>query len=167
MLLLDKIFDMNDSLKSGLTFGLASGVITTLGLIIGLYFGTSSREVVLAGIITIAFADALSDAFGMHLSVEAKLNHKDHEVMHSATSTFAAKLLIALTFAVPVLLIGLDCAILVCIVWGAILLSGVSVLIARQKKEKGVKIVIEHLIIAGIVIAVSFGIGTMLSLFVL
>ena len=53
---------MEVSIKKGVSFGLTSGTITTLGLMVGLYSGTQSRLVVLGGIVTIAIADALSDA---------------------------------------------------------------------------------------------------------
>lgn len=59
------------SYKTGISFGLVSGVLTTLGLLVGLGVGTQSREVIIGGILTIAVADALSDAFGVHLSQES------------------------------------------------------------------------------------------------
>ena len=58
---------MKISIRKGFGFGLTSGIITTLGLMIGLTFGTSSKAIVLGGIILIAVADALSDAMGMHV----------------------------------------------------------------------------------------------------
>jgi hypothetical protein len=45
---------MKLSFKTGLSFGLTSGVITTLGLMVGLHSGTHSRTVVIGGIVTIA-----------------------------------------------------------------------------------------------------------------
>jgi hypothetical protein len=44
---------MKRSLKTGLSFGLPSGVITTLGLMIGLRAGTHSRRAVTGGIVPI------------------------------------------------------------------------------------------------------------------
>ena len=38
---------------------------------IGLYSGTNPRGVVIGGILTIAIADSLSDALGIHISEEA------------------------------------------------------------------------------------------------
>ena len=63
---------MKEWLRSGVSFGLTSAVITTLGLMVGLHSGTGSKLVVLEGIITIAIADAFSDALGMHISKEAE-----------------------------------------------------------------------------------------------
>ena len=90
---------MKSSFKTGLSFGLTSGVITTLGLMVGLQAGTHSRAVVLGGIVTIAVADALSDAMGVHISEESKNSGPVRHVWESTVATFVSKLCIALTFA--------------------------------------------------------------------
>ena len=56
---------MKDSLCTGISFGLTSAVITKLGLMVGLPSGTHSKVVLLAGILTIAIADAFSDVLGI------------------------------------------------------------------------------------------------------
>ncbi|MFN3301827.1 MAG: VIT1/CCC1 transporter family protein, partial [Patescibacteria group bacterium] len=89
---------MNHSLKIGFSFGLTSGVITTLGLIVGLHAGTHSKIVVLGGILTIAIADAFSDALGIHISEESEVKHNLKEIWQSTISTFLAKFLFTLTF---------------------------------------------------------------------
>ena len=53
---------MKHQLKVGLSFGLTSAIITTLSLMVGLISGTESKMVVIGGILTIAIADAFSDA---------------------------------------------------------------------------------------------------------
>jgi len=63
---------MGHSLKTGFSFGLTSGIITTLGLMVGLHSGTHSKLAVTGGILTIAIADAFSDALGIHISEESK-----------------------------------------------------------------------------------------------
>ena len=47
---------MKRSVKAGFSFGLTSGVITTLGLMVGLHSSTHSKLVVIGGILTIAIA---------------------------------------------------------------------------------------------------------------
>ena len=42
---------MKDSLRTGISLGMTSAVITTLGLMVGLHSGTHSKIVVLAGIV--------------------------------------------------------------------------------------------------------------------
>jgi VIT1/CCC1 family predicted Fe2+/Mn2+ transporter len=114
---------MKPSFKTGFSFGLTSGVITTLGLMVGLHSGTHSKIAVIGGILTIAIADAASDALGIHVSEEAK-NTKSHKQVWEATiATFFSKLLFALTFVLPVLLFPLSTALIISIAWGFLLLA--------------------------------------------
>ena len=76
------------SIQVGMSFGLASGVITSLGLVVGLAFGTESRIAVIGGIVTIAIADSLSDALGIHISEEAESVHTSMEIWLATGATF-------------------------------------------------------------------------------
>jgi len=146
-------------LRKGISFGLTSAVITTLGLIVGLHSGTHSRIVVLAGIVTIAVADALSDALGIHISEEAENAHTAREIWEATVATFLTKFLFAATFLVPVLLLSLSAAIIVNLTWGLSILSVLSYIIARSQGKPPWKIVGEHLVIAMIVIALTNWVG--------
>jgi len=150
---------MKDSLRKGVSFGLTSAVITTLGLIVGLHSGTHSRIVVLAGIVTIAVADALSDALGIHISEEAENTHTAREIWEATVATFLTKFLFAATFLVPVLLLSLSAAIIVNLTWGLSILSVLSYIIARSQGKPPWRIVGEHLVIAMIVIALTNWVG--------
>ncbi|UCF78866.1 MAG: hypothetical protein JSW03_00885 [Candidatus Eiseniibacteriota bacterium] len=150
---------MKDSLRTGLTFGLTSGVITTLGLMVGLHSGTHSRLVVIGGIVTIAVADAFSDALGIHISEEAEHVHNTFEIWISTLATFASKFLFALTFVVPVIFLPLTTAIIVSLVWGFLILTLLSLHIARAQGNNPWKVVGEHLLIAGVVIISTHYIG--------
>ncbi len=86
---------MNDSLRTGIFFGLTSASITTLGLMVGLHSGTGSKAIVLGGILTIAIADAFSDALGIHISEESENKHTEKEIWISTIATFLAKFLFA------------------------------------------------------------------------
>jgi len=156
---------MNDSLKTGLSFGLTSGVITTLGLMVGLHSGTNSKLVVLGGILTIAIADAFSDALGIHVSEEAEGNHTHKEVWLSTFATFFFKLLFASTFIVPVLLLELNHAMIVSIIWGLSILSIASFKIAKSQGENVWKVMGEHVLIAVVVIVTTHFVGEWISLF--
>ncbi len=151
---------MKHSIKVGLNFGLASGVITTLGLMVGLNAGTASKMVVLGGILTIAIADSMSDAMGIHMSEESENVHTPTEVWISTITTFLAKLIFALTFAVPVLLFDLPTAIIVSIGWGLLLII-ISTYFAAKKQKHGVLgPIIEHLTVAILVIIATDLVGS-------
>lgn len=150
---------MRDSLKTGFSFGITSGIITTLGLIVGLESGTHSKAVVIGGILTIAIADAFSDALGIHVSEESECRHTTKEIWISTLSTFFAKFIFAMTFIIPILLLQLTAAIIVSIVWGLSLLGIISFYLAKQEKTKPWKVIMEHLLIALVVIVATHYVG--------
>jgi VIT1/CCC1 family predicted Fe2+/Mn2+ transporter len=150
---------MRHSLKTGLSFGLTSGIITTLGLMVGLHSGTHSKLVVMGGILTIAIADAFSDALGIHVSEESENKHTTKEIWESTIWTFAAKFLFALTFVVPILLFPLTTAIVISVAWGLSLLAIFSFYMAKDQKEKPWKVIGEHLLIAVVVIIITHYVG--------
>ena len=156
---------MKDSLRTGISFGLTSAVITTLGLMVGLHSGTHSKIVVLAGILTIAIADAFSDALGIHVSKEAENKHTTRQIWAATISTFWAKFLFALTFVVPVILCSLSTAIFISLIWGLSILSLLSYIIAKSQSEPPWKIVGEHLAIAIVVIGITHLVGDWLGRF--
>lgn len=150
---------MKNSIKKGFSFGLASGIITTLGLMVGLYATTHSETVVIGGILTIAIADALSDAMGMHISEESDHKNSRKEVWESTIATFLAKLVFASLFIIPVLLLELDIAILISIIWGGLVIGIISYFLARDNNERPWHVIFEHLMITVVVIVSTHLVG--------
>jgi VIT1/CCC1 family predicted Fe2+/Mn2+ transporter len=156
---------MKESLKTGVTFGLTSGTITTLGLMIGLYSGTHSRSVVIGGILTIAIADSLSDALGIHISEEANHTRTTMQVWVATVATFLSKLY-AITFIIPVLLFDLPVAINISVVWGISLITILSYYLAKSQGAKPWKVILEHLIIITVVIVLTNFLGKLIEKYV-
>jgi len=150
---------MRHSIKIGFSFGLTSGVITTLGLIVGLNSSTHSKLVVISGILIIAIADAFSDALGIHISEESENKHTEKEIWASTLSTFFTKFIFALTFVIPVILFPLSTAIIISVIWGLFIISIFSFKIASEQKKNPLIVVLEHLIISIIVVATTYYIG--------
>ena len=154
---------MKHSLKTGFSFGLTSAIITTLGLMVGLQSGTHSKIVVIGGILIIAIADAFSDALGIHISEESENKHSTKEIWQSTIATFLSKLFFALTFIIPVLLFELSTAIVISVIYGLIILSIFSFKIAKEQKNKPIKVIAEHLIIVLVVIVITHYVGEWIS----
>jgi len=148
------------SVKIGFSFGITSAVITTLGLMVGLNASTNSKLVVIGGILIIAISDSLSDALGVHISEESEGHHTSRDIWESTIYTFLTKLFFALIFVVPILLLGLQVAIVVNIIIGALLIIFLSYFISRNQKTKTWGVIIEHILIATIVIILTHYIGT-------
>ena len=151
------------SLKTGISFGLTSGIITTLGLMVGLHSGTNSKLAVIGGILTIAIADAFSDALGIHISEESESQHTEREIWESTISTFLSKFSFALLFVIPVLLLQLNSAIVVSIIFGLAMLCVLSFFIAKEQRSKPWKVITEHLIVAIVVIVITHYLGEWVS----
>lgn len=156
---------MKTSIKKGFSFGLTSGIITTLGLMVGLYSTTHSKTVVIGGILTIAIADALSDAMGMHISEESDHKNSAKEVWESTIATFLAKVVFASTFIIPVVTLQLDLAILVSVLWGILVIAIISYILARDQKESPFHVISEHLVITVVVIVATHLIGDAIGTF--
>jgi len=154
---------MKLSIIKGFSFGLTSGIITTLGVIVGLHSSTHSTLVVIGGILVIAIADALSDALGIHISEEAEIKHSTREIWESTISTFLSKFVFALTFIIPFLLLSLSAAIIASVIWGFSLIILFSLYLAKQQKLKPYKVILEHLIIAIAVVVITHYVGDFVS----
>lgn len=150
---------MKSSWQTGIGFGLTSGVITTVGLMVGLHAGTHSRIAVVGGILTVGVADALSDALGIHLAEESRGGAMTRHVWEATFSTFLAKCITAGTFAIPVLLLELRTSILVSIFWGLLILTALTSVLARQQGLAPWKAVREHVLVAVCVVAISYYVG--------
>jgi len=156
-------------LITGISFGLTSAVITSLGMIVGLYSATSSKLAVVAGIIIMAIADGLSDAVGLHMAEEAevekgKAKHSPKEIWLTTLFTFLSVCGFSLTFAVPILIFPLKIAVFLAIGWGILLLILLNFYTAKIKKESPIKLVSEHILLALFVIIISYLIGNLIAM---
>lgn len=150
---------MNNAVSTGAHFGLMSGVITTLGLMVGLNSGTHSTLAVIGGIITIAVADAMSDALGVHVAKEAEPQHSTAQVWLATVTTLFTKFIMALTFVVPVLLLPLQHAMVASVIWGLCVVAALSVLLARTRQVAAWPVIMEHVGIAMAVVLISHLLG--------
>lgn len=154
---------MKNSVKKGMGFGIASGVITTLGLIIGLYASTSSKGVIVGGIMIIAIADSLSDAFGIHLSEEYGTKKRDREIWIATFSTLGFKFLSAIIFLLPFLFLEIFHALIASFVWGVFLILFFSYVVAKQKGERPLYSMAEHFFITILVVVLTYFIGKFIN----
>lgn len=154
---------LKKSLKTGMGFGLTSGIITTLGLMIGLYSGTRSRIAVLGSIVTIALADSLSDALGIHISQESSTENSHREVWEATMAAFFSKLVLTLSFSLPIIFFPLPKAVAINLVWGLIALVTANYWLARKSNRRPAHFILEHLFIALLVIVASHYLGQLVK----
>lgn len=147
------------AIDTGLNFGLTSGVITTLGLIVGLHSGTNSMPAIIGGILTIAIADSMSDALGIHISKESSPDSTQKDVWLATVTTLITKMAMSLTFIIPILLFELNLAIMASVLWGLFVIATMSYFLAKKSHENPLYVITEHLTIAIVVIIATHFVG--------
>lgn len=151
--------------RVGFSFGLTSGVITTLGLMVGLNSGTHSRVAVIGGVLTMAIADSFSDALGILFSEESENKHPGREIWLATVSTYLSKLFFIAIFAIPLFLFELQKAIWFNLIMGFLILSLLCLKIAKQEKKPVWKVISGHLLVTLLVILIINYLGHWVNLF--
>lgn len=149
--------------QRGFSFGLTSGIITTLGLMVGLFSSTQSKLVVVGGILTIAVADAFSDALSMHVSEEAQNNKTTKQIWFLTLLTFISKMIFALIFIFPIIIFNLLIAILINIAIALSILTIYNGLIAKTINQKPIKLILEHVFNTIFVVMITYYIGILVD----
>lgn len=137
----------------GFSFGLTSAVITIIGMVVGVNTATRSRIAVIAGIVSVAVADTMSDSFGIHISEEAE---GDTNVWKSTIYTFLSKFSFAILFLLFFLFFDINIAVILSIVVGVLIISVYSFIMAKIQDKTAWKVVGEHLLIAVVVISLTY-----------
>ena len=158
--------NFRDAARTGASFGMTSGVLTTLGLIVGLHSGTHSRAAIIGGVLTIAVADALSDALGIHIHEESENEHSPGEIWVSTFATLVSKFAMAASFLLPLMTLQLSHAIVASIIWGALVVTVISFFLAKDQGIHPAKVISEHLCIGALVVVLTHLLGIWVARFV-
>ena len=147
------------------SFGAASAIVTSMGVIIG--FGTAgiSKPTIIAGLLIVGLADNLTDSLSIHIYQESE-RLEERAAFKATIGNFATRLLISLSFVVLVFLFSSTNMFLVCLVWGVLLLTSLTWFVARNRNANVLIEILKHLAVAAAVIAVSRVTGTFISTYV-
>ncbi len=143
---------MKEGFEKGAGFAITTSVTTVLGIITGLY-NFEIPSVILSGILLIALADSLSDAFGIHVFEETG---KSKYLLTAPVSAFLFKFLISLSFFFIVLFV--DPFLPVCVFWGVVLITVFTYYTTRSFRS-----VFEHLSLLGLVVVLSYFLGELVK----
>jgi len=142
-------------------FGSTAAIMTSMALIVGLGSANSGRTGIVGGLLIIAIADNLSDSLGIHIYEECRAEATTP--VATSVSNYLARLFVASSFVVLVLVLPLGPAQWISVVWGALLLSVLSYFIARGKSVRPVPEIAKHLLVAAVVIVLSQLIGSFIA----
>jgi VIT1/CCC1 family predicted Fe2+/Mn2+ transporter len=145
----NKMFNINR-----FSIGATAAITTSMGLIAGLTQGDGAKTSIITGLLIIAIADNISDSLGIHIYKESE-GASRRDIKSFTYGNFIVRLILAFTFVLIVLSLPSYIALVVSSIWGLVLLTILSYLIAKNKKTSPVLEIVWHLIIALIVIAGS------------
>jgi hypothetical protein len=140
------------------SFGSPAAIVTSTGLIVGLQTATVRRSAIAGSLLIFALADNLTDSLGIHIYQESeRLNTP--EAFRTTVANFLARLILALSFLALVLIAPGPAVVYLSILWGLILLSGLSYLLARARQVSALSEIFKHCAVALAVVALSKAIG--------
>jgi vacuolar iron transporter family protein len=154
-----KIKNLYQSTK--FSFGSTSAIITNIALIIGLNTAANAKLAIIGSLLVIGLADNFSDSLGIHIYQESEgLAKKDVWIL--TFTNFFSRLIISLGFILIILFFPLSLAVIFSLIYGLLVLSAVSYLIALDRKMSIRFTILEHLIIAIVVIILSKFLGAII-----
>jgi VIT1/CCC1 family predicted Fe2+/Mn2+ transporter len=137
-----------------ISFGVTSAIVTSLAFIVSLSGNTKPQMPIIGSLIVFAVADNISDSLGIHIFQESDLK-KTGTVNASTVSNFLSRFLVILSFVALVYLLPIQLAVIISVVWGVSMLMTLTYLIAVERETKPLPAMIQHLVIATLVIAGS------------
>lgn len=142
------------SWQTRFSFGSTSAIITNLALMAGLHSEPNAKVSIIGGILVIALADNIADSFGIHIYQESE-KIESREVWTSTIMNFMARFIVSLSFIALIWILPLNAAIIFSIIWGLLLLTVISYMVAKDEAVNPYTSILTHLLIAVVVIFLS------------
>jgi VIT1/CCC1 family predicted Fe2+/Mn2+ transporter len=140
------------------SFGGASAIVTSMGLIIGLGAARAEMADDRQWLLIVGFADNITDSLSVHMYQEAE-KLEERAAFRATLTNFVTRVLVALGFVAIVLKLPNRYAGIVAFALGCALLAAISYILARARGVGPVPEVVKHLGIAVLVIGASRVIG--------
>ncbi|TRZ52795.1 hypothetical protein D4R99_02065 [bacterium] len=140
------------------SFGGTSAIITNLALIIGLNMTVNAKINIISGLLIVALADNISDTLGIHIYQESE-GIRPINIWISTLTNFFSRLLVSLGFIFIIAILPLNLATIISLIYGLLIMSAISYIIAINKKINPFMSVFEHIFITIVVILLSKYVG--------
>ncbi len=147
---------------SRISFGGTAAITGSMAFIVGLDAANASKMAIVSALLIAGLADNLTDSLSVHIYQESeRLDPRDAFI--GTLTNFVARFSVYLSFVLLVAVLPTRAAIVASLVYGALLLSVLTYVIARQRQVGPAAEVAKHLVVAFAVIMVSRGIGYWIS----
>jgi len=141
-----------------LSFGGPAAIVASMALIVGLDAATAARATVVTSLLIIGVADNLTDSLSVHIYQETE-RLAERQAFRTTVANFFTRIGVTFTFVLLFLFFPTAVAVYMCVLWGFILLSGLSGLIARFRGASIILEICKHAAVAIVVIAFSKALG--------
>lgn len=141
-----------------ISYGGTAAVVTSTALISGLSAAGAARPVIVSALLIAAIADNLTDALSIHTFMESE-QFETREALRGTITNFLTRLLLCASFIPLVVMFPPARVQLAGVVWGALLLVGLTYLVARERKANILSEILKHLVVAFVVLSVSIAAG--------
>jgi len=147
------------------SFGATSAVVTSMGLIAGFGAAGISRPTIVAGLLIVGIADNMTDSLSIHIYQESE-KLEERAAFRATVSNFATRLLLSLSFVILVLRLPIRDVGAASLVWGLLLLAGLTWFVARSRHANALAEILKHLGVTAAVIAASQATGIFINTYV-
>ena len=147
------------------SFGAASAIVTSMGMIIGFGAASISKPTIVAGLLIVGLADNVTDSLSIHIYQESE-RLEQRAAFRATIGNFATRLIISLSFIGLVFSFSGTNMLLACLLWGVLLLASLTWFVAKSRNANVWTEVLKHLAVAAAVIAASLATGTFISAYV-
>jgi hypothetical protein len=147
------------------SFGAVSAIVTSIGVIAGFGAAGIPKSTIVGSLLIVGVADNLTDSLSIHIYQESE-NLEKQAAFRSTVGNFVTRLLISMSFIIPVLALSDMRSVIVALAWGITLLTGLTWLVATSRGANAMTEIAKHLLVAVVVIAVSRLIGLGISSYV-
>lgn len=134
------------NLGIGNIFGTFSGIITSLGLMIGMYSNDLQKRAYIVGLLSISLSDSFSDAFGIY-------NATDRSFVESINA-FSGKFIFPVIMTIPFLMTSIKNALII----NSIFSTYVIYYISKEMKYDNIQI-IKNLTLTWSVVGIIYWMG--------
>ena len=150
---------------SNFSFGAVSAVITCLAIITSFDTNNKSKLVVIGSLCVIALADNISDTLGIHIYQEGEFS-SFRKVWRGTLSNFIVRVCVILVFILFVFGLPPMPAVVCSILYGFLILTGISYLVARKRHIAPARVIAEHIVIATLVLGLSKYVAFLIKMWV-
>ncbi len=137
-----------------MTYGLTSGIMTSSGMLIGVYFAMPSKLAVASSMMALAVSDSLSEAYSMYNAKLAEGMSQRNAVRHGLY-TMNGNVVIPVLFLMPIFLLPLTSAIYLNLSFSAAILICLSTLDSLATQRPIVKKASKTLALAILIVGLS------------